>query len=73
MQHPCYMLNIEVTESEASKKKQKLGASSQLPALEALAGVFASPEYRELIQEVTNCGELCERVDLATQASLHDA
>jgi len=57
----------KVTESEASKKKQKLGASPQLPALEALAGVFASPEYRELIQEVTNCGELCERVDLATQ------
>ena len=25
------------------------------------------------LMEVTNCGELCERVDLATQASLHDA
>eukprot|EP00435_Cladocopium_sp_Y103_P014423 s2722_g3.t1 len=53
------------TGSEASKK-QKL-ADSELPALEQLAAVFASAEYRELIQEVTKCGELCDRVDLATQ------
>ncbi|CAK9074696.1 unnamed protein product [Durusdinium trenchii] len=47
-------------------KKQKL-ANDELPALEALTEVFASAGYRELIQEVTGCGELCERVDLATQ------
>eukprot|EP00913_Durusdinium_trenchii_P029815 g27940.t1 len=69
----CEPWNVVVASSVASiedaasdGKKQKL-ANDELPALEALTEVFAPAGYRELIQEVTGCGELCERVDLATQ------
>eukprot|EP00929_Paragymnodinium_shiwhaense_P101094 TRINITY_DN63909_c0_g1_i1.p1 TRINITY_DN63909_c0_g1~~TRINITY_DN63909_c0_g1_i1.p1 ORF type:complete len:653 (+),score=174.91 TRINITY_DN63909_c0_g1_i1:88-1959(+) len=37
------------------------------PALHKLLGVFTSTEFRELCQEVTQCGELCDRVDMAAQ------
>ncbi|CAK0832943.1 unnamed protein product, partial [Prorocentrum cordatum] len=38
-------------------------AADRTPALAALARSFASPEFRRLCQEITECGELSDRLD----------
>lgn len=50
---------------ESSPKKRRIEKKSS--ALESIARLFGSQDYRSLIQEITGCGELSERVDLATQ------
>ncbi|CAE7257038.1 ofd1 [Symbiodinium sp. CCMP2592] len=50
---------------ESSPKKRRIERKTS--ALQSIARLFGSQDYRSLIQEITGCGELSERVDLATQ------
>jgi len=50
------------------RKRRRAGKPAiRVPALASLAKVFGSPEFRDLMQEVTQCGPLADRLDLSAQ------
>lgn len=48
-------------------RSSRRGLATRAPNLAALARTFASDEFRELCAEVTQCGELSNRLDLSAQ------
>eukprot|EP00928_Gymnodinium_smaydae_P039022 TRINITY_DN26761_c0_g1_i1.p1 TRINITY_DN26761_c0_g1~~TRINITY_DN26761_c0_g1_i1.p1 ORF type:complete len:650 (+),score=173.76 TRINITY_DN26761_c0_g1_i1:288-1952(+) len=48
-------------------EKAAAAGEPELASLKALTRLFASQEFRELIAEITQCGELTDRVDLSSQ------
>lgn len=60
--------DIAPRDKAGAKKKRK---ANPLPALDALRRIFGTEEFRSFFREVTDCGELSDRLDLSSQIYPH--